>query len=164
MATVTVTPDNDAILGEVLVAAPPDRVYQALTDPTQVSKWWGQEGRYRLTDHHADVRPGGAWRSVGVGADGKSFSTGGEFLEVAPPRLLVYTWLADWDGGTKSTVRFELVPSNQGTLVKLRHSGFAAQPATGKHYSGGWPTVLTWMKSFVEKGETIESRIPTQPN
>ena len=39
-----------------------------------------------------DVRPGGKWRSDGIGADGKEFYVEGEYLEVVPPRLLVHTW------------------------------------------------------------------------
>lgn len=160
MATIVVTPDQDAVMGEIHIAAPPERIFQALTDPNQLAQWWGQTGLYRLTDCRADVRPGGTWQSIGVSADGQPFQTSGEYLEVDPPHLLVYTWLADWDGGTKSTVRFEFTPSGDGTLVKLRHSGFATQPETGKHYSGGWPTVLGWMQSFVEKGETVDTRKP----
>jgi uncharacterized protein YndB with AHSA1/START domain len=160
MTTMFVTPDQDAIHCEIHIAAPPERVFQALTDPNQLAQWWGQQGRYRLTDCRADIRPGGTWKSRGVDADGKSFQTSGEYLEVDPPRLIVYTWLADWDGGTQSTVRLELLRSGDGTLVKLQHSGFATQPETGKHYSGGWPTVLGWMQSFVEKGETVETRNP----
>ncbi len=158
MATVSITPDQDAILGEIHVDAPAQRVFEAITDPEQLVKWWGQDNRYRLTTCHNDVRRGGQWKSVGVGADGKPFQANGEYLEVDPPRLLVYTWKGDWDGGVQSTVRWDIIASNKGNLVKMRHSGFAAQPEAGKHYSGGWPTVMSWMKSFVEKGETIESR------
>jgi len=36
MATAAVTPDNDAVLAEVFIAAPPERVFQAITDPKQM--------------------------------------------------------------------------------------------------------------------------------
>lgn len=87
MATVSFTPDQDAIFSEVLVLAPPERVFQALTDPTQLPKWWGQAGDYRVTKFEADVRPGGKWKTVGVGADGKEFEVYGEYVEVDPPRV-----------------------------------------------------------------------------
>ena len=35
MATAAVTPDNDAVLAEVFIAAPPERVFQAITDPSR---------------------------------------------------------------------------------------------------------------------------------
>ncbi len=44
MATTKLTPDLDAIIGEVFIAAPPARVFQAITDPEQVPRWWGQQG------------------------------------------------------------------------------------------------------------------------
>jgi uncharacterized protein YndB with AHSA1/START domain len=43
MATAAVTPDNDAVLAEVFIAAPPERVFQAISDPQQMPLWWGQE-------------------------------------------------------------------------------------------------------------------------
>jgi uncharacterized protein YndB with AHSA1/START domain len=38
MATIFVTPDQDAICSEIHIAAPPERIFQALTDPTQLSQ------------------------------------------------------------------------------------------------------------------------------
>jgi uncharacterized protein YndB with AHSA1/START domain len=59
MATSKVTPDTDAIATEIHIAAPPERVFQALVGPNQVLKWWGQQGVYRSTEFHSDLRPGG---------------------------------------------------------------------------------------------------------
>ena len=50
---------SDIIEAEIFVAAPPERVFQALTDPTQMPRWWGQAGMYRITECTADLRPGG---------------------------------------------------------------------------------------------------------
>jgi len=36
METVTVTPAQDSIKGEIFIAAPPERVFQAITDPKQM--------------------------------------------------------------------------------------------------------------------------------
>ncbi|HZP00724.1 MAG TPA: SRPBCC domain-containing protein [Terriglobia bacterium] len=171
MATATFTPDNDAVLVEILVAAPPARVFQAITDPRQTAQWWGQKGTYRVTDAHADVRPGGKWWSAGVAADGTSFRVEGEYLEVEPPRLLVHTWNPSYSNLRGTVVRWELVPHDlhglhsggphrmgTGTLVKLRHSGFAGNIEQCQGHGEGWKRVLGWMQAFVEKGETIESR------
>jgi uncharacterized protein YndB with AHSA1/START domain len=64
MATSAVTPDNDAVVAEVFIAAPPERVFQAITDPNQMPLWWGQQGLYRVTAWKADLRPGGKWQSA----------------------------------------------------------------------------------------------------
>jgi len=98
MATVAITPDQDKITAEIFIAAPPERVFPAITDPQQMPKWWGQQGMYRITEWTGDLRPGGKWTSLGVGADGVSFRVEGEYLEVDPPRLLTYTWIASWSG------------------------------------------------------------------
>ncbi len=58
-ATMRVTPDQ--------IAAPPDRVFEALVDPGQILQWWGQVGVYRCTKFASDLRRGGQWRSAGVG-------------------------------------------------------------------------------------------------
>jgi len=41
MATIAITPDQNVIEAEIFVAAPRERVFQALTDPTQTPLWWG---------------------------------------------------------------------------------------------------------------------------
>jgi uncharacterized protein YndB with AHSA1/START domain len=105
MATVAVTPDQ-AVVGEVFIAAPPARVFEAITDAKQIPRWWGQNGVYQITEWKADVRPGGKWSSVGVGADGKSFQVSGEYLEVDPPRLITHTWFASWCGNRETVVRW----------------------------------------------------------
>ena len=96
MATATITPDQNAVLAEIFIAAPPARVFQAISDPTQLPKWWGQTGLYHVTKSTMDLRPGGKWRSDGIGADGKAFYVEGEYLEVDPPRLLVHTWIGSY--------------------------------------------------------------------
>jgi len=171
MATVAITPDQNAVVGEIFITAPPARVFAALTDPSQMPRWWGQEGMYRITEWKADLRVGGKWSSVGVSADGTSFRVEGEYLEVDPPCLLVHTWMASYTGPLKTIVRWELESQSvhtlhpngpqragTGTLVKLRHEGFAANPAAGTSYSGGWPRVLRWLTDYLEKGETADTR------
>ena len=162
MATSKVTPNADEIVSEIHIAAQPERVFQALVDPQQVVKWWGQGGIYRSTQFDADLRTGGKWRSAGVGPDGGRFEVIGEFLEVDPPRLLAYTWIASWTGDVKTTVRWELEPTNQGTLVRIRRSGLAAHPEVAQSYRG-WPRTLGWLQAFVEAGETVDNRKPVSP-
>ena len=79
MATVSVTPQEDAVVGEIFIAAPPERVFQAITDPKQAPLWWGQKGMYRITEWKGDVRPGGKWSSAGIGDDGTKFRVDGEY-------------------------------------------------------------------------------------
>jgi uncharacterized protein YndB with AHSA1/START domain len=77
----------------------------------------------------------------------------GEILELDPPRLLVYTWLANFhnDLNHRSIVRWELTPTKTGTHVKLTHSGLASEPLSSQDYAGGWPGVLEELKTYLEK-------------
>ena len=159
MATNAVTREQDAIALEVQIAAPPDRVFQAITDPTQLLRWWGQQGIYHSTKWCSDLRPGGQWRCEGVSdTDGSAYHVSGEYLEVDPPRLLVHTWISSWGGALKTVVRWSLEAATGGTLVRLQHSGFAGAAESAKAHYEGWQRVLGWMQAFVEKGITVADR------
>lgn len=159
MATHAVPPDQDAIALEVQIAAPPDRVFQAISDPSQLLRWWGQQGIYHSTKWCSDLRPGGQWRCEGVSdTDGSAYHVSGEYLEVEPPSLLVHTWISSWGGPLKTIVRWTLEAAAGGTLVRLQHSGFAAAPASAQAHYEGWQRVLGWMQAFVEKGITVADR------
>ena len=170
MATATITPDQDAVLAEVFIAAPPERVFAAISDPEQLPRWWGEKGLYRITDRRSDPRLGGSFRSDGVGADGKAFYVEGEYLEIDPPRRLVHTWVSSYMEG-KTTVYWDLEPqtvaslhpsgpkkAGTGTLVKLRHSGFANIPQGAASHGEGWKRVFGWLQAYLERGETVDTR------
>lgn len=157
MATTKPTPNDDVIIAEIQIAAPPERVFDALVSPEQVMRWWGQSGIYRCTEFKADLRVGGRWSSAGVGPGGDNFEVTGEYLEIDAPRLLVHTWVASWTGRAKTTVRWELEPKEQGTQVTLRHSGLSAYPNLAQSYRG-WPRMLGWLQALLERAETVDMR------
>jgi uncharacterized protein YndB with AHSA1/START domain len=157
MAISKVTPDADAIVSEIHIAVSPERVFQALVDPKQVVQWWGQAGVYCCREFHSDLRAGGRWRSAGVDGQGHSFEVFGEYLETDPQRLLVHTWVASWTGDVKTTVRWELEHTKEGTLVRIRHSGLAAHPEAAQSCRG-WPRMLGWLQALLERGETVDNR------
>jgi uncharacterized protein YndB with AHSA1/START domain len=171
MATATITPDHDTVLAEIFIAAPPERVFQAITDPAQLQNWWGENGLYRVTERSSDLRPGGKWSATGVNADGKRFCVEGEYLEVDPPRRLVQTWSYRNMGPLKTTVYWDLEPqavhglhpsgpkkSGTGTLVKVRHQGFATAPEQAISHGDGWKRVFGWLAAYVERGQTVDTR------
>ena len=148
---------KDEVVAEMQIAAPPDRVFQAMVDPAQVVKWWGQAGIYRCTKFESDLRVGGKWRSIGMDGNERPFEIVGEYLEVDPPRLLSSTWRATWTGDIETKIRWEPEPVEGGTHVRIRHSGFAAHPELAQAYRG-WPRMLGWLAALLEKGETVEQR------
>ncbi len=160
MSSAQIATDQDAIVIEIDVAAPPERVFTALTDPKQLMRWWGAEGPCQAKFWEMDARAGGRWRFEAADPSGKivlngvsDFKANGEILEYDPPHLLAYTWIANWHNqpGRKTLVRWELAPVGNGTRVKVTHSGLAEEPMARKDYSGGWPGVVEYLKQFVEK-------------
>jgi uncharacterized protein YndB with AHSA1/START domain len=171
MATSQISPDNNTVVAEIFIAAPPDRVFDALTDPKQMTQWWGEKGLYRLSENKVDLRVGGRWSTAGVGADGKEFSVDGEYLVIDRPRLLVYTWNPSFYHVVRTTVHCELEPRDvhglqhrgpqrvgTGTFLKVRQEGFAGNLEAAQGHSRGWTRVLGWLQAFVETGATIDSR------
>jgi uncharacterized protein YndB with AHSA1/START domain len=142
----TISADR-TIIQEIIIKAPAKRVYEALTDPAQRKAWWGVEGRFRVTQMESDLRIGGKWRMSGTGF-GKPFTIGGEYRTIEPPRVLAFTWLADWQPNPRETlVRFDLTETDGHTAVRLTHSSLTPE-ALEAHK--GWPQLLAQLKGHVE--------------
>jgi uncharacterized protein YndB with AHSA1/START domain len=136
------------ILASVEIEAPPERVYRALTDSSEIVRWWGSDELYWTKRWTSDLRVGGKWRADGLGSDGHAFAVEGEFLEIDPPRKLVHTWKPDWDGGAVTTVSYSLEPIAQGTRVTVRHDGFGDRAESCRNHGTGWERVLAWLAMF----------------
>jgi len=140
----------DAIIEEITIEAPAERVFQALTDPQQRVAWWGQKGRFEATHAESDLRPGGRWMMRGIGVGGKPFHVAGEYRMVEHPRTLAFTWLPSWDEhATETLVRFDLSERGGSTTVRLTHSGFASESSRTRHQ--GWPQILSWLKAYSQR-------------
>jgi uncharacterized protein YndB with AHSA1/START domain len=163
MATLSITPtsqvssDNNVVSCEIFIAAPRERVFEALTDPKQAVRWWGQSDRYHLAEFNLDPRVGGKWSTRGGSVKMGDINVHGELLELDAPRRLSYTWISSWLPKT-TTVVWELENQNGGTLVKLTHTGFAGDEQQTKAHSEGWNLVLGWLQGYVERGETVATR------
>ena len=149
----TVMRAGDVIVQEITIQAPAERVFEALTDPAQRVKWWGAEGRFQTTHMESDLRPGGAWLMRGVGMGGRPFTVRGVYRTIERPRLLVFTWLPDWqENATETLVRLDLEERGGVTTVRMTHSGLASQTARDSHR--GWPQILGWLQAYVESSVT----------
>ena len=69
------------VLARVEIAAPPERVFRALTTD-ELTKWWGSAELYRTTKFVIDLRPGGKFRWRWRSTDGAEFGFTGEFRGV----------------------------------------------------------------------------------
>jgi uncharacterized protein YndB with AHSA1/START domain len=148
-----ITPDQDAVISEIEIAAPPERVFQALISRDQALQWGGGN-EYQITVWEMDPRPGGQWRLVSrERASERLFEHHGKVLEVDPPRLLVYTWFANWhaDPNHPTVVRWELSHISARTHVKVTHSGLGPLPEAAAGYSQGWPGLLEDLRKYCER-------------
>ena len=146
--------DREAIVGEVEIAGPAERVFRALTEPERLRSWWGSRESYWVERWRSDLQVGGAWEATGIGSTGQPFRVHGVFVEIDPPRRLVYTWNASWLEAPETTVIYELVPiqgHGERTLVQVRHEGFGGARAALEDHAHGWPAVLGWLRSYFQR-------------
>jgi uncharacterized protein YndB with AHSA1/START domain len=86
------TPSDTEITLTRLFDAPRDLVWEAMTRPEHVRRWWGcLDERYSVPVCEIDLRVGGTWRFVGRGPEGDFPAFSGEYLEIDRPARLVYT-------------------------------------------------------------------------
>lgn len=139
----------DAIVEEITIRAPAERVFDALTDPQQRVKWWGFKGRFETKCMESDLRAGGRWMMRGTGMGGRPFVVRGIYQTIERPRVLAFTWLPNWDEeATETLVRFDLDEHGGVTTVRLTHSEFASEGSRTRHQ--GWPQILAWLKGYAE--------------
>lgn len=86
----SISPATDRdILAVRVFDAPRELVWKVWTDPAHIARWWGPHG-FTNTIHEMDVRPGGHWRFVMHGPDGRDCQNHSVFEEVVPPERLVF--------------------------------------------------------------------------
>ncbi|MGH7568214.1 MAG: SRPBCC family protein [Gemmatimonadales bacterium] len=151
------------IVETIEIAATPQRVFRALTDPAQLRAWWGDPAVCVATHWELDARVGSRWRSrwhwttpdgrgeKGGGGARPDFEIGGEVLAVEPPRHLVCSWRDDrYPQVPLTTVRYELQATVTGVRVRVIHSGFGGPTPDFQDYRGGWALVLAKLKGHGE--------------
>jgi uncharacterized protein YndB with AHSA1/START domain len=114
------------------IEARPEIVFAHFTDPARFAQWMGIE-------HKLDPVPGGVFR---VNINGEDVAVG-EFVEVKPPRRVVFTW--GWQGSVdvppgSSTVEVDLVPEGSGTVLHFTHRGLPT--AATESHGQGWDHFL----------------------
>lgn len=99
-----------------LFDAPRALVYQAWTRPEHVVHWWGPNG-FRNTIHEMQVEPGGVWRFIMHGPDGRDYPNRVLFREVVPNERLVYHHCEDV---LQPTIEFEVTVTFSDEAGKTR--------------------------------------------
>ena len=81
--------DPKSIIGVRVFDAPRALVFAAFTDPKHLAQWWGPDG-FTTTTSAFDMRPGGVWRFVMHGPDGRDYENRITFDEIVKPERIAY--------------------------------------------------------------------------
>ncbi|HEV7888559.1 MAG TPA: metalloregulator ArsR/SmtB family transcription factor [Acidimicrobiales bacterium] len=134
---------------EIYIRTTPERLWEAITDPETRGKYnfgvrsgsdWTPGSRIEMHHPNAPVMLGE-----------------GENLEVDPPRRLVHTMRALWSDDVKdegfSRVTWEIEPVEDSCRLTITHDQLR-EGANDELY-GGWPMILSGLKTWLETGELL---------
>jgi len=134
---------------EIYIKTTPERLWEAITNPEMRRKYnfgvgvesdWSPGSRYEAGH---PLAPGALWE--------------GENLEVDPPRRLVQSFNALWGDEVKreetSRVTWEIEPIGDSCRLTVTHDQL--REAANSELYGGWPMILSGLKTLLETGETL---------
>jgi uncharacterized protein YndB with AHSA1/START domain len=135
---------------EIYIRTTPERLWEALTDPAIRAKYNFGAGI------HSDWTPGSRFQ-MNAGPNGEYLLGEGENLEVDPPRRLVQSMAALFSDEAKaeetSRITWEIEPIGDSCRLTLTHDEMR-EGANAQLY-GGWPMVLSGLKTWLESGELL---------
>jgi uncharacterized protein YndB with AHSA1/START domain len=128
----------------------PQKLWSALTDPEFTRQYW--------FGMHQDSawKAGASWRLLFP--DGRVADTG-EVVEIDPPRRLVLKWHNEFrpelksEGYSRCTIELERV--DDAVKLSITHEMDRAESKLIDAVSGGWPQILSNLKSLLETGELV---------
>jgi len=143
----------------IYIASPPEKVWQALTDPAFTRQYFGG---FAI---EAEPRAGGAFRLCYP--DGRVHMSG-QVVEWSPPRRFSCTWLvegmADFRELPECLVTYEIEPA--GGAVKLTMTEAHSWQVPDDILAGGrsgWPAILSGLKSVLEIGQPLDIKLQPPP-
>jgi len=128
----------------------PEKLWSALTDPDQMKQYW-------LGMHiQTEWRPGAEWQMLFP--DGR-IADSGEILELERPRRIRLKWRNEFRPELKAEgfayCTIELEPYGEAVRLSIAHTIERAESRFITAVSGGWPKVLSNLKSFLETGKVV---------
>jgi uncharacterized protein YndB with AHSA1/START domain/DNA-binding transcriptional ArsR family regulator len=146
----TMEPKTMEKVFEIYIRTTPERLWEAITDPDIRAKYNFGAGI------HSDWTPGSQFR-MNAGPNGEYLLGEGENLEIDPPRRLVQTMVALFSDEAKaegtSRITWEIEPVGDSCRLTLTHDQMR-EGANSQLY-GGWPMILSGLKTWLESGELL---------
>ena len=132
---------------EIYIKTTPERLWDAITDPATRAKYNFGAGA------HSDWTPGSR-----VELQAGEFLLGeGEIVEADPPRKLVHTLLAHFspeaEAEGSSRVTWEIEPVADSCRLTVVHDQM--REGACEQLYGGWPMILSGLKTWLESGELL---------
>ncbi len=141
--------NNQSVTLERIFDAPPEKIWQALSDNSQMKRWY-----FDLPDFRPEV--GFQFQFKGGPAPERQYTHLCEVVEVIAGQKIAYTWRYEGYAGD-SLVTFEIVPRSDGqTLLRLSHTGLETFPQDNedlatKNFEEGWNHILNIsLKKYLE--------------
>jgi len=141
-------PKSFAIEQSYYFEAPPERVFEALTEPEALAKWF-------LSNAKVDPKKGGTYAFDWIGG----YHMTGTVKGFSKGKAVSYSWHDKLPSGKMATTEasFAIRKKVGGTLLQLRHTGFT-DPEHFADCSSRWGYYLTNMKSVLGHGVDLRSR------
>jgi uncharacterized protein YndB with AHSA1/START domain len=143
------------------IMARPEIVFDALTDPKAIARWWGPDaGPVLLAE--TEVRLGGRFRVRFRMLGGSEHEASGQYLEIARPSRLVMSWRwtdggpAD-EAGQESRVEIDLRPIDGGTELTFTHALLKSEASRDGH-ERGWNGALDKLEPYIR--EVLREKAP----
>jgi uncharacterized protein YndB with AHSA1/START domain len=136
---------------EADLPAPAAAVFEALTDPRQLARWWGPHG-FTMSSIELDLHVGGRYRFAMQPPEGEPFHLQGEYLEIDAPCRLAYTfrWEEPDPDDVDTTLTLTLLDLGASMRLIVEQGAFATEPRRELH-EHGWSDSLqrlqTWLSS-----------------
>lgn len=140
---------NPAFVYVTFIAATPERVFDALTNAELTKDYW-----VRHRNASPDWRPGSRWEHQDYD-DPSRVDIVGEVVVNDPPRRLVVTWHTPSGDGEESRVTYLVEPHEGVVKLTVTHDGLVPGSEMDRGIRGGWPVVLSSLKTLLETGHAL---------
>jgi uncharacterized protein YndB with AHSA1/START domain len=143
---------SDRFVYVTFIRTTPEKLWEALIRPEFTRQYWYE------TTQDCDWKTGSSWKLMI--SDGR-VGDAGEVLEIDPPRKLVLSWRNEFRPELReegfSRASFELEPVGDAVKLTVTHEIDRDGSKLIEAVSGGWPAVLSSLKSLLETGTPLEA-------